>query len=288
MQSKSPNLDRAREYLEHKAGAIKRPYGKFLRRAELRLTGKLSRRFKAQEKWLTGRIETLTFLKADEKGLRTLERKTVNDDISNLLDEMPYDEDLVADIVASARTTYRKGVDKGIEELELAKLGVSFDLVNDEAVDYLEKLRTLHLSNFRGSISQQTKDKIRKILIESADKGRTYGETARLIRDQGKAGVFSRARGELIAVNQVGTAYGKGNDDIVREFIKETQSIVQKAWSTTGDNLVTPECEANQAEGWIGINEAFSSGDENAPRASNPRCRCVTTYRTVDTQGNPT
>ena len=274
-------------YYQYKAGAIRRPFGKFLARMESRMANKVARRFKAQQRWLIEEMAKLSFFE-EAKGVRVLERKTLYDDVDNLLAGFPYQEELVEDIVAVARPTYKKGVSKGIEELDLGRFGVSFDMVNEEAVRYLEDLRSLHLSNFRGSIGRQTKDKIKRILIESAETGRSYSETAKLIQEQGDAGVFSRARGELIAVNQVGHAYGEGNMDIVEAFIKETGSIVQKFWQTVGDDRVTPECQANQEQGGIGMQESWPSGDDNAPRAGNPRCRCVSTFRTVVTNGEPT
>lgn len=285
-KSKELNLEDVKAYLEHKAGAIRRPYGKFLDRMEKRMTGKLARRLKAQRKWVIETMASLSFFDS-EKGVKFLERKTIYDDVDGLVDGLPYNTDIVDDIVAVARPSYRKGVDRIIEEMALGRYGVTFDLVNDDAVAYLEGIKTLHLSNFKGSISRQTKEKIRKILIESAETGRSYSETAKLIEEQGESGVFSRARAELIAVNQVGHAFGEGNMDIVEGFIEETGSIIQKAWATVGDDRVTPECQENQDIGWIGFNEAFPSGDEQAPRASNPRCRCVTTFQMVDTQGNP-
>lgn len=280
-------LDSARAYLAHKAGSIRRPNGKYLLRQEARLGAKTYRRFKAQQAWLLVATKSLSFF-AEAKGVRRIETKTAYEDIDAILDDLPFQEDMVDDIVATARATYKKGAVQGVEELNMGKFGISFDLVNDEAVAYLEKLKTLQLSDFRGSINRQTKDKIRRILVESAETGRSYTETSKLIAAQGEAGVFSRARGELIAVNQTGRAYGQGNMDMVDAFRTETGSIVQKFWQTVDDDRVTAECATNEEQGWIGYDDAFLSGDENAPREDNPRCRCVTTFRTVDTRGNPT
>ena len=280
-------LASAREYLEHKAGSAKRPDGKFLLRQEMRLGGKVHRYFKRQEDYFVEGAKSMTIFK-EEKGLRGYEAKEVGEEIDDLLAGMPYQEDMTEAIVATARTSYKKGAQRGIDELEMGRFGISFDLINSEAIQYLENLRTLQLSNYRGNISRQTKDKIRKILIESAETGRSYQETARLIREQGTAGVFSRARGELIAVNQVGHAYGEGNMEIVDTFRARTGQIVEKYWQTVNDGKVTDECNANQDMGWIPYDDAFLSGDENAPRDDNPRCRCATIFRTVDAQGNPT
>lgn len=281
-----PNPESLKAYFEIKAGAIKRPYGKFLNRMESRMKAKVARRLKAQKAWVIEAMASLSFFK-DNKGVSRLETKTIYDDVGNLVDGIPYNTEMVDDIVAVARPSYKKGVERGITELDLGRYGITFDLVNEEAVAYLQSIRDLHLSRYKGSISRATRDKIRKILIESAETGRSYTETAKLIEAQGKEGVFSRARAELIAVNQVAHAFGEGNMDIVEGFIQETGSIVQKYWQTVNDERVTPECQANQDKGWIGFMEGFPSGDEQAPRAGNPRCRCVTTFRAVDTQGNP-
>lgn len=279
------NLADARAYIEHKAGALKRPNGRYLRRQEIRLQNRLVRRWQVQMNYVIDKMAGFSAFQ-EAKGVRRLEHKTIEQDANDLVNDLPGNTELVEELVITARPTYKKGAVQAIGDLEMAKFGIDFSLVNTEAIQYLEALRTLHLSDFRGSITRQTKDRIKRILIESAEKGRSYSETAKIIRDQGDAGVFSRARGELIAVNQVGRAYGEGNMEIVDKFIARTGTTVQKYWQTIEDDRVTPECAANEAEGWIGFNTAFSSGDENAPRESNPRCRCVTAFRVVDMQGN--
>lgn len=278
-----------RAYIEHKAGAIRRPNGRWLRRQEIRLQNRLVRRWKAQMKWIIEEMAALSVFKDDaQKSVRRIETKEINDEVNALLDALPESVEIIDELVITARATYKKGAQQAIDDLRLGEIGISFDIVNDEAVRYLENLKTVQLSDYRGSITRTTKDRIKRILVESVEKGRSYSETARLIREQGDAGVFSQARGELISVNQVGRAYGDGNLELVQQFVSRTGSLVEKFWQTVEDDRVTPECAANEDSGWIGMQESWPSGDMAAPRASNPRCRCVTTYRVVDTQGNPT
>ena len=52
-----------------------------------------------------------------------------------------------------------------------------------------------------------------------------------------------------------------------------------KRWITAQDDLVSDMDESNQAQGWIKIGEAFSSGDDQPP--SHPNCRCTVVYRTA-------
>ena len=49
-----------------------------------------------------------------------------------------------------------------------------------------------------------------------------------------------------------------------------------KKWITVGDERVSDMDIDNQAQGWIKIDEAFSSGNQNPP--SHPNCRCTLAY----------
>ena len=51
-----------------------------------------------------------------------------------------------------------------------------------------------------------------------------------------------------------------------------------KRWITAQDDRVSDIDESNQAQGWIKIGDAFSSGDDQPP--SHPNCRCTVVYRT--------
>lgn len=281
------DCERATRYLEEKAGSIKRPNGKYLRRQEIRLRQKVKGYFNKQMDWLIDRIKALSYFTDDAKGFRRIERKTAQEDISNLMNELPEVESMVDAMGTTAGSTYKKGNQDAHAKLKMAEAGISFEVMNPKATEYIAKLKSLHLSNNRGSITRDTKRKIQQLLMEGVDKGTSYSEMARQIREQGNAGVFSRARAELIAVNQVGKAYGTGNDEMIREYMKETSAIIQKFWQTVEDSNVTPECAANEEQGWLGMDEHYPSGDTHAPRASNPRCRCAMSYRRVDMQGNP-
>lgn len=47
-------------------------------------------------------------------------------------------------------------------------------------------------------------------------------------------------------------------------------------WQTTGDNRVSSECQANEAQGPIPVGESFTSGAAAPPQ--HPRCRCSVSY----------
>jgi hypothetical protein len=81
----------------------------------------------------------------------------------------------------------------------------------------------------------------------------------------------------MIATNEIGHAYGKGNSIPIEDAVKKGKTATKK-WLTTNDDKVTEECGANEDEGWIPFKDTFSSGDTEAPRDSHPRCRCDTLY----------
>lgn len=47
-------------------------------------------------------------------------------------------------------------------------------------------------------------------------------------------------------------------------------------WQTTGDNRVSSECQANEAQGPIPVGESFTGGAASPPQ--HPRCRCSVSY----------
>jgi len=46
-----------------------------------------------------------------------------------------------------------------------------------------------------------------------------------------------------------------------------------KEWVTAGDDLVSDECQGNEAEGVIPVNQSFSGGVMGPPQ--HPDCRCA-------------
>lgn len=278
-------IDTARAYLLEKKGAARRRDAKYKQTQELRLRNKTASIFTRQMLWTIDKLQGLSVFQS--KGVIMLSRKTIFEEIDNLVDDLPLGDEMVTNMARIVQPTYKKGARTVYKDLAMGKQGVDFNLVNIPAAEYVARLKTLHLSDYRGSISHETKIKIRNIITDQVNDGASYQQAAQKIKAQGEAGVFSRARAELIAVDQVGQAYGEGNNEMIDQFVAETHSIMQKEWITTGDDKVTEECQANQQEGWINYDEHFKSGDSFAPRESNPRCRCDTGYRAVDTQGNP-
>lgn len=280
-------IEDARAYVTYQAGLLRRKSGKFRRREELRLQRKLVRLWKKQLAWLLDEMKTLSFFQKQNDGVRLLSTKELNDEVNDLVQKLPNNDKIVDEIVFHAKKGYQKGAKDEYKHFDMSKLGISFDLVNEDAIAYLNRLEDLHLSNYRGSITRTTRKRIIKILRRAAETGQSYQKTSKLIQEQAAEGIFSQARGELIATREIGKAYTQGNRDMVERFAKETGAIMQKEWITVEDDKVTPECAENQDAGWLGFDEHFPSGDLNAPRDDHPRCRCDTGYRRVNLRGEP-
>lgn len=285
MKLDSATIEAAKNYIRFKTAALRQANGHFKVIQALRLKRRLARSFGRQKDWIAENIQSLSFFNNKQK-VKFIQIKAVKDEINNLLDDMPENENIAEAIGQSGKEVYEKGAEAAHLQLNMAKVGIDLGLINPRAIDYLKKKKTLNLSDYKGSIKRTTKKQIIKILTDAAESGQSYQDTAKQIMEQGDAGVFSQARGQLIATNEIGHAYGEGNHEMVSIYHQETGAIVQKCWLTVNDDLVTEECMANQDEGWIEFEEQFDSGDDIAPRDSNPNCRCDCGYRHVDSQGD--
>ena len=107
--------------------------------------------------------------------------------------------------------------------------------------------------------------------IERGDSLRTLIQ--RLEKEVG----YTSADAARIARTETARAIGTGKQNAALATNKD-----QKQWVTQGDDLVDFDgegpCISNEAQGWIGIAEAFAGGDLPA----HPNCRCTVIYRTKE------
>lgn len=259
--------------------ALRSVNGRALRRKEIKLEKKVYSEQQNQSDALLKKIKPLyndavkNFRAYSGNRVQVFESKGFEDGIDEIFDAL--DDSLMINIVIDASGDAMEfGAAYRIRKMSLSKIGISFDLTNERATQYLESDRPLVLS----SMKETTKEHIKPILIEAQKSGKSYGEVAKIIKDNY---AFSYDRAQMIATNEIGHAYEYGNrvpmDDLQAEGYKVT-----KKWSTAGDNLVTPECGDYEDLGWIPLDDDFISGsgtqDQEAPRDSNPNCRCTTLY----------
>lgn len=156
---------------------------------------------------------------------------------------------------------------------------LAFDIDSSPASEYLASMSDLMLSTRNGSILLTTRDELRNILSQGVKEGLSYTEIASQIRGTDPF-VFSKTRAKLIAVNEVGRAYGWANHEPWR--ILSADYIMEKEWNTSGDEKVRPEHAQNGSDGWIPFESTFSgTGDDYAPSTVDFNCRCTSVHRIV-------
>lgn len=115
------------------------------------------------------------------------------------------------------------------------------------------------------SITDTARDEIRSAVARGIDDGASAQDVADEIAD---LGTFSDERALTISRTEIIRANNQGHLASFKEA-----GIEQKEWSTAEDGDVCPECEANEDEGPIGVDDDFPSGDDAAP--AHPNCRCT-------------
>ncbi len=125
-------------------------------------------------------------------------------------------------------------------------------------------------------IGEATVNRLKELVAQAVANGRPPQEIAHALRypdpDTGEElFVFSRARAQVIATTETAAALGAGQRQAAIEMGQD-----QKQWITEDDPC--DECQANEDDGWIDIDDSFSSGDDDIP--GHPACRCTVIYRT--------
>lgn len=86
-------------------------------------------------------------------------------------------------------------------------------------------------------------------------------------------------RSQLIARTELSTAVNEAQlvDINSRVTSGALPPETEKRWSTVGDDRVSEGCQENESDGWILMNNTFTSGHAGPPRF--PGCRCALQFR---------
>jgi hypothetical protein len=159
-------------------------------------------------------------------------------------------------------------------------MALDFKLDNPRAVTYLKA----HGAELVTKIDETTRDELRTLISDMTATGETYDAIAAAIQDtfdgfaDGRPQLHIESRAHMVAVTEMGNAYAAGNAAVAND-LSDAGLTIEKSWMTMGDDRVSDECAANEAEGWIPNDQAFSSGDDQP--LAHPGCRCDAAYRTV-------
>jgi SPP1 gp7 family putative phage head morphogenesis protein len=143
-----------------------------------------------------------------------------------------------------------------------ADIGVSVDLVNERAVAWAKK----RAADLVTDISDNTRDMLQSAVVDAIEQGMGSRELAERISES--LG-FSEARAETISRTELIRA----SNAAALDAYKASGVVDGKSWLTAGDDLVEEDCEMNEADGVIPLDDDFSSGDSAPP--SHPNCRCA-------------
>lgn len=168
------------------------------------------------------------------------------------------------------RVVGRTALLRGAGEAML-NLGVRLDLANPRAVAYLERQG----ADLVTRIAEETRTRLRTVLVQAVDEGRSYNELAGAIRTTFDD--FGGPRAKLIAVTETGEAYAEGGRQAATA-LRDLGVGVEKRWLTASDDRVDDEiCGPNEDAGWIPLDEPYPSG--HIRPLGHPGCRCDEEHR---------
>lgn len=168
---------------------------------------------------------------------------------------------IVDDVADDLDDVYAAGLTEG---LKLTGMGVSVDQVNQRALAWAKQ----SAASLVTQIESNTRDMLRSTIASAIEEGWSAARTADEIS---KSPAFSPDRAMTIARTERIASHAQGALQGYRDAAA-TGVRVQKTWDTAQDELVSPECEDNEADGPIDLDDVFSSGADAPPE--HPNCRC--------------
>jgi len=190
----------------------------------------------------------------------------LNKDIENILDPIlaTFSEPLETTIGGQLSETYISGQAEMITWGK-TKGGVPVAYEGppiSQAIDWAEK----HSATLVKGLDEETKKRLAHTISKGIENKRGIPGLSRDIRNTFTD--MSKYRSELIARTETASALSQSSLDSM-----EDMGINGKEWVTAGDSDVSEECEANEAEGVIPVNQVFSGGVMAPPQ--HPDCRCT-------------
>ena len=131
-----------------------------------------------------------------------------------------------------------------------------------QAIDWAEK----HSATLVKGMNEETRKRLAHTISQGIENKRGIPGLSRDLRKTFTD--MSRHRSQLIARTETANALSTASLDNMKDM-----GIEGKEWVTAGDDLVSPECEGNEAEGVIPVGQTFSGGVDAPPQ--HPDCRCT-------------
>lgn len=220
----------------------------------------LARYFRAQKRALVKQIGPHLRILADRQRITEAD-KEAKDAVSAALPDgtllpIALTGGMSADYGAALSSALNAGYDTLASDEGAAK-ELSVDVVE-------EYLRDHSLAKLSGEINGTSVDRLRNALADAYEAGGDYEDLVQAVTDE--FADFAGPRAELIAQTEMNSAYNTGRKQLGLDL-----GFNEKSWATDGP-APCPECVGNTLDGWIGMDEPFSSGDD-MPTA-HPGCYC--------------
>lgn len=190
----------------------------------------------------------------------------LNKDIENILDPIlaTFDKKLTAEVSGQMAETYISGQ---AEMITWGKTQAGVPIAFEgppisQAVNWAEKQGTRLVTQ----MDEETKRRLAHTISQGIENKRGIPGLARDIRTEFSD--MTRFRSQLIARTETSNALSQASLDNMKEM-----GIEGKEWITAGDDNVSEDCEGNEAEGVIPVNQEFSGGVMAPPQ--HPDCRCT-------------
>lgn len=164
---------------------------------------------------------------------------------------------------------------------------VMLDLVNEEAVQWASERaaemvgmklvngKLVPNPNAQWVITDKQREDTADMVVRALEQGWSNDRLASELSD---AAAFGPERAEMIARTETAQADVQGNMAAYRN----SSLVTGKAW-ILGDEACAI-CETNAAQGVIGLNDVFLSGDDGPP--AHPNCRCDVLPSLIDIDGS--
>lgn len=117
-------------------------------------------------------------------------------------------------------------------------------------------------------LSDATRERVQGLVAAALENGDSIQSLARALRTADD--LFGTQRSETIARTETAIALGVGQKQAASDMEQD-----EKAWRG-GDCDI---CQGNGDDGWLDIDDPFSSGDDTIP--AHPNCTCTVIYRTA-------
>jgi len=252
-----------------------------------RLKKRLQKHFEKQQTFVLREAKSLSFFGRRKNAVDPADEK----EIDLLVSRIPEKDAIAETLAIYWRASMLKGGKSTVRQLKLGQAGISFSLKNKEAIKWLKAKKiietaepmstewikarnVLKLSDYKGNIAHTTKQEIKKILVAAAESGQSYTTTAKQIAALSDEGIFSAARGQRIAVFEIGSAYQVGGKIPMEDFASQfPDRQPEKKWVTAASEIC-PDCLGYQSLGWRELNYSFG-GHDTPPAHVNCRCSLV-------------